>query len=419
MAKIRLLFSFLISSIFLSGYFLGSLDTAARQPASAFQNGGVIEIGQTVQAELASGAQHTWLFNGQTEQLVTLSAERFPVDPTTTFDPAIDLQAPDGTVLASDDNSGPGADALLLGVELPMDGLYAVVVRSADDVSTGSYQLALAENNLPEGCTSLTGTMVNGEWYSEIARENLRYRVYLPPCYQAGEQRRYPYVLLMHGSNTDDSHWDRLGLDEAVMRGYALGRFPPVALVLPFGGVMANTNVFYIDGSYEYVILNEVIPMVESNYCLQTTPEGKAIGGISRGGFWAYLIGLRHPDLFSAVGGHSPFFDLYHAPDSHNPLALAQSVTWIQGWPRLYMDRGQDDYAQLNIDLMHERLTEREIPHIYELYPVGQHQDSYWSAHVDDYLRFYSAEWAPDTSTYPTCDIPNGGLPVESENNES
>ncbi len=377
--------------------------------AHARQNGGgVIQFGETIAADLASGETDTWTFTGRIGQMVTISMERFPADQTNTIDPYIDFYGPDGVLIASDDDSGPGQDAVILGATLPADGVYSVQLSSFDDVSPGIYQLALAENVLPAGCTSLQGTMVQVDpWYSAIARENLRYRVYLPPCYQSSAVK-YPYVLLMHGSNTDDSHFDRLEMDEALTRDVALGRLPPMALVLPFGGVMANTNVFWIDGSYEYVILNELMPLVESTYCLQNTPEGRAIGGISRGGFWAYLIGFRHPELFAAIGGHSPFFDLYHAPDTHNPLALALTVEWPADAPRLYFDRGMDDYAQVNIELIVERLTEHGIPFTYVLHPTGEHRDEYWGAHVEEYLQFYAGTW--DASTYPPCDLPNGGL---------
>jgi hypothetical protein len=337
--------------------------------------GGVISFGEPIAGDLAAGELDTWTFIGKAGQLVTISMERFPQDQAELLDPYIELYAPDGTLIASDDDSGPGKDALILGATLPADGLYSIQLRSFDEFGTGIYQVALVENTLPAGCTSLQGTMVMVDpWYSSIGRQNLRYRVYLPSCYQSSGVK-YPYVLLMHGSNTDDSHFDRLEMDEALMRDVALGRLPPMALVLPFGGEIANTNIFLIDGSYEYVILNELMPLVESTYCLQNTPDGRAIGGISRGGFWAYLIGFRHPDLFTAVGGHSPFFDLYHAPDTHNPLALAMTVEWPENAPHLYIDRGQDDYAQVNIDLIVERLTERGVPFTYVLHPTGEHRD--------------------------------------------
>lgn len=55
----------------------------------------------------------------------------------------------------------------------------------------------------------------------------------------------------------------------------------------------------------ENVFLTEFMPLLESTYRVDTAQ--RAIGGISRGGSWAYEIAFRHPQLFRAVGGHSAF----------------------------------------------------------------------------------------------------------------
>jgi S-formylglutathione hydrolase FrmB len=152
---------------------------------------------------------------------------------------------------------------------------------------------------------------------------------------------------------------------------------------------------------------------VESTYCLRTDQAGRAIGGISRGGFWAWEIGLRHPELFTAIGGHSPVFDLYHAPPSHNPLNVIETLTWSDAMPRLYLDRGENDFWQVNIDLMPPRLEVLAIPHTYSVNPGGKHDDTYWATHLNEYLAFYSAGWISGLATYPFCELENGGLPLE------
>jgi enterochelin esterase-like enzyme len=368
---------------------------------------GNIEIGDVVQGDLEIGENDTWSFVGQSGSMITIAAERFPSDQETGFDPYLELIAPDGSTLALEDDSGPGKDAAIFGFVLPQDGIYTIrVTHSTDNTqpSNGFYQLSLAENHLPDGCEFFASTTVTAEWYSTIANETLRYRVYLPPCYE-NTRRRYPYIILMHGSNSTDTHWESLGIGDAVTLGMALNRLPPMAIVMPYGGEIANLNVFYLNGSYEHVILQDIIPVVETEYCLQTTRDGRAIGGISRGGFWAYEIGLRHPDLFTAIGGHSPVF-VYHAPTSHNPLNLVETIEWTEDSPRLYIDRAQNDYWRVNIDLMPPRLEANNIPHTFVINPLGQHQDTYWAAHLNDYLAFYSADWLLDPTTYPLCELP-------------
>ncbi len=353
--------------------------------------------GEPIVSYLVRDEQQNWTFEGTAGQSIHLSAQNYPPDPYSEVNLAFDLYDPTGSLIGSDDDTGPGTDPMLIAFSLPATGTYTVVVRNVNSWTEGSYLLALQESDFPTDCQTPMGTMTTGEMPSRINGWPIRYRIFLPPCH---EQKRYPYVILMHGSNSDDALWDNLGMDEALVRGIALKRLPPMAIVLPFGGSLANTNTFGAGASWESLVIDELIPYMESSYCLQTTREGRAIGGISRGGFWAFEIAFRHPDVFSILGGHSPFFDLYHAPPANNPLDLALAPPPTPPL-RIWIDRGYDDYAQLNIDLIHERLTQNGIDHTYQLYPVGEHENGYWQAHLDDYLEFYGETWSGES--LPDC----------------
>src|SRR5690606_8114985 len=160
-------------------------------------------------------------------------------------------------------------------------------------------------------------------------------------------------------SNEDDGQWVRLGLPEVLDQAIADGAFPPMIAVMPFGEWIANQNQFDTV-SWENVFLTELMPLVESAYRIDARRETRAIGGISRGGFWALEIAFRHPDLFSAVGGHSAFLDPDHAPDDYNPLDLALNAPGLESL-RIWLDRGADDYAAPGLELMDERLAQRGI----------------------------------------------------------
>lgn len=252
-------------------------------------------------------------------------------------------------------------------------------------------------------CIDQHGQVLDTAFKSKIARQDVAYRVYLPPCYWQ-TSRRYPYVILLHGSDGDQTEWtDRLHIDEALDQGIASGVLPPMILIMPNGGDLQNTNIFG-DASFEALVLSELTPAIEQNFCTWNAREGRAIGGISRGGFWAYEIGLRHPQEFSAIGGHSAFFDPTNAPPAYNPLNLAQSVKFSPGLqPRLWLDAGRNDYARPNIEMFAQTLSARHIDPGYTLYPIGEHTDSYWAAHVSDYLAFYGQTWPHDPSELPSC----------------
>lgn len=253
-------------------------------------------------------------------------------------------------------------------------------------------------------CESDGGTMLAfDDFRSETAGENLRYRVYLPPCYLEA-QKRYPYAILLHGQGTNELQWDRIGIDEALDQGIRLGAVAPMILVMPYTGSIANRDVFPPNPSYETVILEELVPAIERDFCTWNQPAYRAIGGISRGGFWAYSIAMRHPDIFGKAGGHSAVFDENNAPAAFNPLDLALNASFLEEANlRMYLDNAANDLAGTGQQLFSSRLSSRGIPHTYLIHPLGDHSDDYWQAHVSEYLAFYARDWPRSIAELPSC----------------
>ena len=152
------------------------------------------------------------------------------------------------------------------------------------------------------------------ETYVSAAAQERRFHIYLPPCYGSSAED-YPLLMLLHGSNADDLQWALLGFLQSLETAIHAGESPPMLVVMPFGGQAANENSFG-SNSYDQILL-DLLGLVSERYRVS---GARAIGGISRGGFWAYHLGLRFPDQFVAIGGHSPFFDADHVPAAYNPI---------------------------------------------------------------------------------------------------
>ena len=236
------------------------------------------------------------------------------------------------------------------------------------------------------------GTFSRESYSSGVSERERRFHIYLPPCYNLTSDR-YPLLMLLHGSNADDLQWALLGFLEALDKSIHAGTAPPMIVVMPFGGEAANQNSFG-ESSYDRILL-DLMGIISERY---RTSEARAIGGISRGGFWAYHLGLRFPDQFVAIGGHSPFFDADHVPAAYNPLNLAQSLS-AESRLSLWLDRGTSDYAAPGIDQMHITLQARRTPHEYVVYPGGDHSEASWTRNIDDYLDFYSRAFSPADET--------------------
>lgn len=250
----------------------------------------------------------------------------------------------------------------------------------------------------PPACDDSQGHVQRYTYRSALISTDMTYTVYTPPCYDApdAQDRTYPVLYLMHGSTSDDSHWLQLGLQEALDDRIIRGTMPPVIAVLPFGNWIANENRFDV-GSWENVFVGELMPQAEGRFRIDT--QQRLIGGISRGGFWAYLIGLRHPRDFIGIGGHSAFFAKGIAPAEYDPLETARSLSPLDA-PALWLDRGFDDYAADGLDLMHARLDSAGLVHEYTL-ADGEHDNRYWSRRLTAYLDWYTAQLTPISETPP------------------
>jgi S-formylglutathione hydrolase FrmB len=101
-------------------------------------------------------------------------------------------------------------------------------------------------------------------------------------------------------------------------------------------------------------------------------------------------LALNYWQTFGSLGGHSPaiFYD-----DAQFMRVYLETIP-PASYPRIYIDIGDRDRPGLmNAAIWFEELLNSwDIPHEWHLYP-GYHSEEYWSEHIEDYLRWYAAEW--------------------------
>ncbi len=229
----------------------------------------------------------------------------------------------------------------------------------------------------------------------------MRYRVYLPPCY-GRDGRVYPTLYMFGGNIHDEAIWDTLGLDEAAEAAIAGGDIPPLLIVMPDNGWLANTTTSG-PTSYEGFVLDELIPYIEATYCAWPSAAGRAVGGISRGGYWSLMMAFRRPDLFGSVGSHSPALIDSHAGPAEDPAITG--ATNNLGHLRIWIDIGERDPYLVEARPLHEALAAAGVPHEWHV-NAGTHDEAYWRANLDSYLVWYSDGWRGDGAELPDCKQP-------------
>jgi len=141
--------------------------------------------------------------------------------------------------------------------------------------------------------------------------------VYLPSGYAQHPRRRYPVLYLLHGFPGRP-----LAFLETVQMGIvddaltAKHRAQPLILVMPFGSTSTFTDEEWVDGvragnRWGTFVARDLVRAVDARYRTIASARGRAIAGLSEGGYGAIDIALRHPREFSVVESWSG----YERPD--------------------------------------------------------------------------------------------------------
>jgi S-formylglutathione hydrolase FrmB len=252
-----------------------------------------------------------------------------------------------------------------------------------------------------------------GRFPSPALGRDVAYAVDVPPAYDR-DGRRYPVVYALHGLFEGPGFWDSRGLADALARMRGRGGFADFIVVAVDGG-----NSFYVNGPAgrnEDVVTRDAIAFVEKTFRVVPGRDGRGLLGVSMGGYAALRIAFTHPELYRAVATHSAMLlekpptaeqgarggqmaALHHVfgdpidPGlwaANDPLALVTKLDPGKA-PSLYFDCGSADRYGLAAGhvALHQRLSERGIPHTFTLNP-GDHGYEYVLAVIEDSLRFLS-----------------------------
>ena len=138
-------------------------------------------------------------------------------------------------------------------------------------------------------------------FHSRALNREMRYRVFLPE--NAGN-RKLPVIYLLHGGGGTFRDWSNYS-DVAQFAAAGL------LLVMPQGDYSYYTNaVQRPQDRYEDYVVDDLRADVETRFPARSDRAGRAIVGVSMGGFGAIKLALDHPDKFVFAGALSPAIDV-------------------------------------------------------------------------------------------------------------
>lgn len=234
------------------------------------------------------------------------------------------------------------------------------------------------------GCLETTGRIEAHELEAAGLSQPLRFRVYLPPCYSAAPERPYPVLYMLHGQSFDETQWDNLGLDEATDAMISSGEIQPLIIVMPGEDKWLENAV---SSKFAPALINQVIPWVDANYPTCAERACRALGGLSRGAAWAMRLGILHPELFTALGGHS--LALFDGDVNYLPVLLTRMDASLR--PQIYLDVGDKDPWKDSTAVFVAKLKYIQMTPVFLVQP-GSHNEDYWREHTPEYLRWYASQ---------------------------
>jgi len=260
--------------------------------------------------------------------------------------------------------------------------------------------------------------------HSQILKRSVRYCVYIPSGYDAATKqkppRKYPILYLLHGLGDNEQTLFNSGgwtLLDDLRKQQKMGDF---LIAAPEG-----RRSFYVnssDGSVRYsdFLLQEFLPHIERKYSTVAGRAGRAITGISMGGYGALRFAFARPELFSAVSAQSPALitespqqldaaangglpllsvlgpvfgkpiDVRHW-NENSPFVLAKRD--VAGLRKLsiYFNCGQEDnYGfEKGAAALDREMDQLHLKHEYHSYP-GDHSLNYFLEHFAEVMEFHS-----------------------------
>ena len=154
-------------------------------------------------------------------------------------------------------------------------------------------------------------------WYDSPALGlERRMTVYTPAGYETSG-KRYPVLYLLHGMGGDEEAWISLGRTAQILDNLiAQGKAKPMIVVMPNGnasqeaapgessrGMVPPTMQLpkTMEGSYEQAF-PDVVKFIDKTYRTQANKKGRAIAGLSMGGYHSMHISKQYPDMFNYIG---------------------------------------------------------------------------------------------------------------------
>ena len=213
---------------------------------------------------------------------------------------------------------------------------------------------------------------------SKALGHEVGYAVWLPAKYAQKTKKHYPVIYFLHGMGGSESA-DAPSFSRIVSKAIEEGILPPVICVFPNGGVS-----FYRD-EVEKMIIDEIIPTIDTNYRTIAKGKSRALAGFSMGGFGSVYLSVQYPDMFCAAGSMGG--GLWRMGEEFKQATEKAIPVWKKNNNGFFFVNGDKDRPEAFKEFA-ENLTEKEIENQLVVIPDLDHNlGLYYERSADQMLK--------------------------------
>ncbi len=250
--------------------------------------------------------------------------------------------------------------------------------------------------------------------FSRLNNKELPYYAILPAFY-GNSSENFPVLYLLHGLFGRFDNW----ITNTRLIEYAQN-FPFVIICAEGGDEWYTDSPESENHFFESYLTEELIPDVERRFKVRAERSSRAIAGLSMGGYGAFKLAFRRPEMFSLVISMSGAFHAAEIDDteiSNDWKDLQSSIIRVFGLtnrqirqkndlfrlainfppeqidqlPYFYFDCGaEDSFLPVNLRLA-EIFRQREIVHEFRQYHGG-HDWKYWDNRIQKILPIVKSQ---------------------------
>jgi len=259
------------------------------------------------------------------------------------------------------------------------------------------------------------GQLRENQYYSETSKSVRRVYIYTPAGYEKDNSKRYPVLYLQHGMGENETGWGNQGHANLIMDNLiADGKCVPFIIVMenssvnmprgarpaqgaPSPGQTApgqapaanpglqprmgggQMNGINFAAQFERVLIDDLIPYIESNYRVIPDQAHRAMAGLSMGGMQTHSIVVANPDKFSYVGMFSS--------GTFSPTEIKDIDSFKKKVKVVFMSFGGREGGSSRIGAAAEEWNKAGITGVSYISPETAHEWQSWRRSLNEFAQ--------------------------------